>query len=53
VASRQFSSVTPKRPSIISGRSQPGVSDTAVAWCLASSFACAQAIRFTATLGRS
>jgi hypothetical protein len=53
VASRQFSSVTPKCSSIISERSQPGVNATAVAACAASSCDQAKASRFTDHLARS
>ena len=51
--SRQVSSVTPKASSIISERSQPGVSATAVQPCGASSSPCAKASRSTDTLARS
>ena len=53
VASRQLSSRTPYASSIASDRSQPGVSDTAVAPWGPSSCASANAIRFTAALARS
>ncbi len=52
-ASRQFASVTPKLSSIISERSQPGVSATAVAPRVPSSCPSANAIRRTADLARS
>jgi len=53
VASCQFASVTPKASSIISERNHPGLIETEVAPCGASSWACAQAMRVTATFARS
>ena len=52
-ASRQVSSVTPKASSIISERSQPGVSATAVQPYGASSCAWPNASRITPALARS
>src|SRR5699024_1101022 len=52
-ASRQVSSVTPKASSIISERSHPGVTETAVPPCGASSWPCAYARRSTAVFVRS
>jgi hypothetical protein len=53
VASRQLASATPKVSSIISERSQPGVSATAVPPCGARSSDCAYASRMTAFFARS